>query len=314
MRALVVSNMEATPQAPQRGSFVRDQVAGLRSAGVEVETVEWQPGSRNYLPAIRAVRRKLRSARFDVVHAHYGLSGWCALLAGADPLVVTFHGTDVRHRWVGPLSRRLAARRVLVAAASRSLFEAEGGRAGLPAPSGRAAVLPCGASLERFTPRSREECRRRLGLDPAGRFLLFPASPGRAVKRHDRALAVAEACDAELLTLGTVAPDQVAEWVNAAAAVLITSENEGFGLAAVEALACDVAVISTPVGIAPHLLGGLAGCHVGPWDLEAFAAAAGRALADPGTRVAGRVRAAGFAAEPMAERVAAAYRDVAALA
>ena len=45
------------------------------------------------------------------------------------------------------------------------------------------------------------------------------------------------------------------DWVNAANAVLITSDNEGFGLAAVEALACDVPVLSTPVGIAPTLLG-----------------------------------------------------------
>ena len=43
------------------------------------------------------------------------------------------------------------------------------------------------------------------------------------------------------------------DWINAANAVLVTSENEGFGLVAVEALACDVAVLSTPVGVAPAL-------------------------------------------------------------
>ncbi len=43
-------------------------------------------------------------------------------------------------------------------------------------------------------------------------------------------------------------------WMNAANAVLVTSDNEGFGLVAVEALACDVPVLSTPVGIAPFLL------------------------------------------------------------
>ena len=32
------------------------------------------------------------------------IGGWCAQLAGAAPLVVTFHGTDVRHRIVGPMS------------------------------------------------------------------------------------------------------------------------------------------------------------------------------------------------------------------
>jgi teichuronic acid biosynthesis glycosyltransferase TuaC len=310
MRVLVVSNMEATPRAPQRGVFIRDQVESLRAAGVEVETFDWPPGSRHYLPAIRRLRRLLRRQSYDLVHAHYGLAGWCAALAGAEPLVVTFHGTDVRHRIVGPLSRRLAARPILVGAASRALFGPEAGRPGLPAPRGRSAVLPCGASRSRFRPLERGQCRQRLGLEPDGRYLLFPAAPARQVKRHDRALAVARDCAAELLTLGEVEPGRVAEWINASSAVLITSENEGFGLAAVEALSCDVPVISTPVGIVPHLLDGLPGCHVGPWDRARFSGAALAALERPDGRVAGRDAAAAFGASRMAERVFAAYRDL----
>ena len=37
--------------------------------------------------------------------------------------------------------------------------------------------------------------------------------------------------------------------MNAANAVLVPSEREGFGLAVLEALACDVPVLATPVGI-----------------------------------------------------------------
>lgn len=311
MRVLVVSNMRSDPANPQRGSFVRDQVRALRKSGLEVESLDWLPGTRNYPRAIAELRRLLRGRRFDVVHAHYGLAGWCALIAGAAPLVVTFHGTDVRHRLVGPLSRLLARRQLLVAAASSALFGPEAGRPGLPLPPGRAAVLPCGADLDRFRPIDRRRARSELGLDPAGRYLLFPASPARAVKRHDRAERVAERSGAELLTLGGVAPDQVPLYVNAAAAVLITSENEGFGLAAVEALACDVPLISTPVGAVPFLGGGLEGCHVADYDLSAFAATAEAHLRSADPRVAGRRRAEAFGAERSAERVAAAYLDVA---
>ena len=60
------------------------------------------------------------------------------------------------------------------------------------------------------------------------------------------------------------------DWINAANAVLVTSDNEGFGLIAVEALACDVAIVSTPVGIAPLLLDGVAGCAAMPFDPEAW--------------------------------------------
>src|SRR2546430_7011370 len=117
----------------------------MRAHGVEVEVFSFPLGRREYLPAGRRLRGRLREAEFDLVHAHYGLPGWCARLAGAKPLVVTFHGTDVRHRTVGPISRRLATRIHLRAGVSRALYGPEGGRSGLPPPSGRNAVLPCRA-------------------------------------------------------------------------------------------------------------------------------------------------------------------------
>ena len=128
------------------------------------------------------------------------------------------------------------------------------------------AVLPCGPDLGRFRPLPRAEARRQLGLDPDGRYLLFPANPERAEKRADRAAEVAAASGAELLTGGAIDPERMPLWVNAANAVLVTSDYEGFGLACVEALACDVPVLSTPVGIAPFALAGIAGTLCAPFD------------------------------------------------
>ena len=108
MRVLVVTNLVPDPTTPQRGRWVRDQVAAIRTRGIEVEEFGFPRGRSNYLPAARRLRALLRRERFDLVHAHYGLAGWVARAAGARPLLVTFHGTDVRHPIVGPLSRRLA--------------------------------------------------------------------------------------------------------------------------------------------------------------------------------------------------------------
>ena len=101
-------------------------------------------------------------------------------------------------------------------------------------------------------------------------------------------------------------------WINAANAVLVTSDYEGFGLVCVEALACDVPVLSTPVGIAPYALGGIDGCLCAPFDAGAWSAAARPHLEAPDPRVAGAARAASLSAARMAERVIEAYRDVAA--
>ncbi len=309
MRVLVVTNFMPDAAAPQRGRWVRDQVDEVRRRGVEVDLFEFARGRDEYLPATRRLHSLLRRERFDLVHAHYGLAGWVARLAGAKPLIVTFHGTDVRHHLVGHLSRRLAWRLDLVAGVSRALFEDEDGRPGLPAVPG-SAVLPCGPDLRRFEPIPRQRARRELGLDPESGYLFFPANPSRPEKRHDRAAEVAAACGVDLLTGGSIEPEEMPLWLNAANAVLVTSDYEGFGMAAVEALACEVPVLSTDVGIAPYALGGIDGCLCAPFEAGAWAAVARRHLQAPDPRVAGAARAATLSAAGMAERVIEAYEAV----
>lgn len=305
MRALVVTNMYPTPARPALGRFVRDQVEALRRIdGIEVELFAFPPGMRSYPRAALELRRRYRRERFDVIHAHFGLTAWPALALRGAPHVVTFHGTDLAHPRSGRLSRAAAKLVTLPATVSASLAELIPG-AGV---SRRVAVLPCGVDLERFRAIPREEARRRLGLDPARPHLLFPASSGRPEKRFDRAREVAGATT--LLTLEEVEPDEVPLWVNAANAVVIPSEREGFGLAALEALACDVPVVATPVGAHELALDGIAGAHCGPFDAETWRAALAPHLAAADPRIDGRGRAELFSADRMARRVAVAWSAV----
>src|SRR4051794_821125 len=308
VRALVVTNMYPSAGNPVLGSFVHDQVEALRRLGAEVEVFHYRAGGLNYLRAARSARARYREHTFDVVHAHYGLSAIPALAVPGAPRLVTLHGTDLHHPATGPVSRTLLrlGRLDLPATVSATLARRIPG-AGRRR---RVAVLPCGVDLERFRPLPRAEARARLGLDPDGRYLLLPADPGRALKRADRARALAAAAGAELIALGGVPPAEVPWHVNAADAVVVPSEYEGFGLAALEALACDVPVLSTDVGIARLALAGIAGCHCGPWDERAWAAALAPHLAAPDPRVEGGARARLFSAERMAERVLVAWETV----
>jgi glycosyltransferase involved in cell wall biosynthesis len=310
MRVLVVTNFEPDEGAPQRGRWVRDQVEEMRRRGIDVELFSFPPGSRQYIPATRRLRRLLRDRPpFDLVHAHYGLPGWCARLAGARPLVVSFHGTDVRHPVVGRMSRRLIRRVEMTAVVSSALFVEENGRPGLPLLHG-SAILPCGPDLGRVGPMPRERARRELGLAADGRYLFFPANPARPEKRADRAAVLAAACDAELLSGGSIEPDRMALWINAANAVVITSDYEGLGLVCIEALACDVPVLSTPVGIAPFLLDGIEGALCARFEVDSWAAVARPLLDSADPRVNGAGRADAFSSGRTAERTIEAYRDV----
>ncbi len=306
MRALIVTNMYPTPERPWLGGFVRDQVDALRRlAGVDVEVFSFSPGgSGAYARAASALRRRHRADRFDVVHAHFGLTTWPAFAARGSARAVTLHGTDLAH----PRSRAITLAALpfldLVAAVSEPLARDVPGWA----VRGKRAVLPVGVDVRRFRPIPRAEARTALGLDVAGPYLLFGSDPRRPEKRHDRARAVAG--DVPLLALEQIDPRDVVLWVNAANAVLVPSDREGFGLAVLEALACDVPVLATPVGIAPAALEGVAGTYCAPFDRAAWAAALAPHLASDDPRVEGRARADRYCTDRMAAEVVAAWRSL----
>ncbi len=305
MRALIVTNMYPTPARPALGSFVRDQVQALRRTGageVEIEVFAFAPGGAPAYARAAAELARGRSDRFDIVHAHFGLSQWPALAARARVRVVTLHGTDLAHPRSRPIT--LAGLRFadLVATVSEPLSRQIPRWAG----AGPVSVLPCGVDLHRFRSIPRAEARSALGLDPAGPYLLFTADPERPEKRHD--LALAAAGDVPLLVLRGVDPSEVPLWVNAANAVLVPSDREGFGLAVLEALACDVPVLATPVGIAPEVLAGVTGTLCAPFDLRRWQAALKPQLEAADPRIEGRRRAEPYSSDRMAERVLDAWR------
>lgn len=310
MRVLIVTNMYPTRERPEFGVFVRDQLEALgRIDGIEPELYVFEGGGiRNYRKAVGPLKKHLKERHYDVVHAHYGLTGWVARKAGAKPLVVTFHGTDLYDKRAIRISRSVAKKADQVALVSEDLGQQiEGVKLRRPA-----VILPTGVSLARFAERPREQARIDLGIDPEGSYVLFPFSPDRPVKHYDRAAAVAQQIeDLEVLTLGGVPPDQVATYMNAVDATLVPSEYEGFGLAALETLACNTPVVATPTGMAVDLLRGVKGCQCIEWDLATWTRAVEAILEDPDPRVKGRPVAEQWSTDAMARRVVELYRDVA---
>lgn len=305
MRALVVSNMRPDAGHPERGRFVRDQVAALRAIeDLQVELEEFPPGAAALGRGLFELARRHRGQRFDVVHAHFSLSALPALAVRARVRGVTLHGTDVRHPRTRALTRAVLPRMDLIVAVSQPLAEELPGNAA----RARAHVIPVGVDMERFRALPRAAAREQLGLPADQAQLLFPADPARPGKHCELARELAAAAGAPLLTLGGVDPDRVPLLVNAANAVLIPSEAEGFGLAALEALACDVPVLATPVGVHPEALAGIEGTLCAEFELEGWKRALAPHLAAEDPRVLGRARAAEYSCVRMAGMLADAWR------
>ena len=71
-------------------------------------------------------------------------------------------------------------------------------------------------------------------------------------------------------TFPNVPEAELVRWYNAAEALVFPSLNEGFGLPALEAMACGTPVIGSNIGAVTEVTGS-AGLLVNPWDTEALA-------------------------------------------
>src|SRR5688500_17610897 len=87
-----------------RGIFVKEQVEALRRIGVDcdVEIVAQQHGKADYFLAGQRIRR--RSAGYDLVHVHYGMTGLSARSINK-PKVLSLYGSDVNIAWQRKLTK-----------------------------------------------------------------------------------------------------------------------------------------------------------------------------------------------------------------
>lgn len=277
MRVLVVTNMFPTPANPAWGSFVKEQIDDLRGLGLDVDQVAFHGHEKRteYGRAIAAVRRALRAGRYDVVHAHYGLSGAVAALARPRaPLVTTFHGSD----YDGPAWQRWVS--TAVARRSSVIVVSESGRRRLGAPD--AALIPMGVDTRLFAPRDRAEARRSLGWEENGRYAMLAGArldPVKGAALFDAAVARVPALKG--VTLEGLTREGAALALNAVDVLVVASIREGSPLTVRESLACMTPVVAVPVGDVPAVLAGLPGCAVVPRDGAALAEAIGAALEAP---------------------------------
>ena len=308
MNVLVVTNMYPTAAEPWFGSFVRDQVEDLRTLGLDVEVLSFdgRHHAYEYGRAARRARKLVRTGRFDVVHAHYGLSGAVALAQRSLPVVTTFHGSDTGGV---PWQRIVSA---AVARRAEPIFVNRAGARLLWCRTGH--VIPAGVDTDLFAPADRTTVRRDLGWSEDVRYILFPSSRENRVKRPDVFAAVIEVLRAsdervEPVYLQNLSRSQAAATIAAADVTLMTSDWEGSPVTVRESLACTTPVVSVPVGDVEETLEGLPGCEVAPRDPATLAAAVRRALAAPRSSEL-RERALVTSRPRTAERVAAVYDEV----
>jgi teichuronic acid biosynthesis glycosyltransferase TuaC len=306
VKILVFTNMYPSAEKPWGGIFVKEQADDLRALGLDMEVLSFD-GTRNpmnYFKSTTGLRAALKKDDFDLVHAHYGLTGAAALSQRSVPVVTTFHGSDYNVAWQALVSWVVARRTTPIFVSSEAKR-----RLGLST----APVIPAGVDTDLFVPRDRESARRELGWDVADRYVLFPGS--RAAKRKspdlfDAAAAIARRSVPALhsVNLENLDRAEVARVMNAVDVSVITSVAEGSPMVVKESLACETPVVSVPVGDVPEMLANLPGCAIVPRDAQRLADAIISALAAERDHSL-RDRVSPFSRPRIAEQVAAVYES-----
>jgi glycosyltransferase involved in cell wall biosynthesis len=317
---LVVSNhLDVKTRLPFAGVFVDRQVASLRSIGLTVTVFDI--GAR-YNPLIIAktwyeLLREVQRLKPDLIHARYGtLVGILAVLVNR-PTVITFCGSDLNpgasvsslRMRLGFLLSNLAALR-----ARKIICVSEGLRQALWWRRDRVVVIPDGVDVQIFSPGDRQEARRKLGWDLERPVVLFNLGDDRKKKGHDLAYATMDVLrallpDSELQAVQHVAPDLMPLYYRAADVLLCTSMCEGSPNVVKEALACNLPVVSVPVGDVEERLAGVWPSAVVPRDPKLIGEELAKILLS-NERSNGREHVAQIALDPVARRVTGVYRSV----
>jgi L-malate glycosyltransferase len=251
------------------------------------------------------------TVKLDVMHMHYAIPHAAAAFLAREiykakrylPFVTTLHGTDITlvgaHKSFLPVTKFSIAQSDAVTAISKYLA-AETSRT---FDIDHVEIIPNFINATHYYRRDNQALRQRLA--PKQEKLLMHVSNFRPVKRITdcvRAFALLRAkcaqcvrlvmCGdgperekAELLAkeLG-VAEDvlfvgsvpNIADYLSVADVFLLPSETESFGLAALEAMACEVPVIASRVGGLPEVVReGETGYLVSIGDIQAIASCAG---------------------------------------
>ncbi len=255
--------------------------------------------------------------KLDLLHVHYAIPHASAAVLAKQilrqkginiPVITTLHGTDItlvgKDKTFEPVVTYSINESDIVTTVSQSLKEETYEHFAI---TKDIAVVPNFIDFERFAKKKKDHFRK--AISPFDEPIIAHTSNFRKVKRVEDVMhifgKILETRPAKLLMIGDgperANAEQLSRELNTCDHVrflgkqeaieeilsvcdlfLLTSENESFGLAALEAMACEVPVISTNAGGIPEVnIQGVTGFLRNVGDVEGMAEDALKLLNDP---------------------------------
>lgn len=301
--------------------FIKEQGEALRRQGMEVD---YYPiigkGIMGYLKAGLRLRKELRNKSYDVIHAHFTLSGWAAVLgARRTPVVISLMGSDAYGEYVGEnkvifASRYLTVLTWIIQPFVKAIISKSANIEKYVYQKRKSYIIPNGIDVQKFHA-VKEGFRQELALNPLKKQILFLGSK-KSVRKNislvQKAMHFLNYDEVELINPYPVAHSEVPKYLNSAHVLAVCSYMEGSPNVVKEAMACNIPIVATDIGDVRWVLGDTPGCFLASFDPRDFADKLELALqfASVQGRTFGeeRIRLLGLDSETVAKRVVEVYK------
>lgn len=255
MKILFVGSGNKTNGEPS--ILIKNQAISLEKKGCQVEYYLIQgKGFIGYLKNIPSLRKKIKEANFDVLHAHYSLSGFIlslsSLFLNQSKKIVSLMGSDTQIFGI----KRFIIQTFHCLFWDATIVKTQKMKEELNLKT--AHVIPNGVNLNSFD----------LHQDNIKNTVLFAADPSRKSKNFLLAKAAIEHLeslnykDVEFKIKFNISHQEMIKEIQSAGCVLLTSLWEGSPNIIKEAMACNRPIVSTKVGDVHWLLQGVFGCFI----------------------------------------------------
>ena len=253
IRVLHFTAMWPTHEFPHSGTFVKNLVNGLRKRGGvhEVLFIPVYKSKWEYVKAFKILKDVLKAKKYHLVHSQYAHCNLIAGLVSRIPVVGHFHGefgygNYINEYYKDSLIAKFASK-IIKASIVVNPWDIK------HVCSKYKAVIPIGVDPDFFYPMDRVKACKALGWDPKPLKVLFPSDPKRPEKNYGLFKKVLnklkkEFCDLKEVILHRVPYEKVPLYMNAVDLMILSSKTEASPTVIKEALACNLPIISTPVG------------------------------------------------------------------
>ena len=246
-------------------AFIYEQAEAVReNFGVEFDTFFiTEKGIAGYLKSLPKLRRKIKTGKYDIVHAHFGLSGMLAVLQSNIPVVITFHNGEILNIYTNILSSFAAVLSKYNIYVARHIYQK------LYYKPKVYNIIPCGINLGSSILMEKQIAKKHMDLVNNTHILFGGAidNPRKNFQLLNRALSTdPNLSNINIVELKGYSREQVTLLLNACDLLVLPTLAEGSPQIIKEAMACNCPIVATDVGDIRDVIGNTEGCYITTFD------------------------------------------------